>query len=62
MKYLGLIFKFNNNFNTYVTNLQAQSQKAMYALLGRASKLSLDVHTQIELFEKNGHPHLFIWL
>lgn len=56
MKYLGVTFKFNNNFNACLTNLHDQSQKAMYALLGRASKLNLDICTQIELFDKMVAP------
>jgi hypothetical protein len=42
IKYLGVVFKFNNNFNTCLFGLNEQSQKAMYALLGKANKLGLD--------------------
>ena len=47
IKYLGIIFKFNNNFDVCQKSLHDQRQKAMYALLGKASNLALDVEIQI---------------
>ena len=56
MKYLGVIFKFNNNFNNCFTSLREQSKKAMFALFGKSSKIGLDVETQLDLFDKMVAP------
>ncbi len=56
IKYLGVIFKFNNNFDVCKKSLCEQGQKAMFSLLGKSSKFNLDIPTQLELFEKVIQP------
>jgi hypothetical protein len=56
LKYLGILFKFNNNFDLCTKNLHDQGQKAMYAMLSKACRFQLDIETQLELFDKLVQP------
>ena len=57
-KYLGIIFKYNGNFDLCKKNLNQQANKAMFSLLSKCNKLDLPLDIQLELFDRTIIPIL----
>jgi len=50
-KYLGVVFKYNGNFDVCRKSLYDQASKAMFALLSKCNLLELPIDVQLELFD-----------
>ena len=51
-KYLGVTFKYNNNFDLCRKNLTNLASRAMFSLLSKSKKLHLPIDLQLELFDQ----------
>jgi hypothetical protein len=49
--YLGIIFNYNDKFNKAQKKLYDQANKAMFALIAKARRLSLPIDVQFSLFD-----------
>ena len=57
-KYLGIILKFNGNFDICRKTLKDQATRAMFSILSKGRRLSLPIDVQLDLFDKTVAPIL----